>query len=121
MRCFKRDPIHNSRTALATSTLLYPESERLYSLLRRTHKEEGDPKTLQQLETIETFCDIYQRLSTKPIRFRVNFPDEFITFNRTIYMDLMTIDKQTVLHIVDKDTKFNAASFMKDGEDAEET
>lgn len=47
----------------------------------------------------------------KPHRFRALIPNGDCVFNQTLGMDSMKIGNKTVLHIVDRDTKFSAAVF----------
>lgn len=98
----------------------HPNSERLFSLMRRADPGSTSPQVLKDLEKIEGACDVCQRLGHAPHRFRVAMPDENVVFNRTLCLDLMTIDGKQVLHIVDKNTKFSAASFLS-SETADET
>ena len=90
----------------------HPESQRLFAILRRSRREECSPQILQQLEEIERSCDVCQRMAKGPNRFRVTLPQNDIIFNRTLSCDLFTIEGKITLHIVDRDTKFNAAAFL---------
>ena len=63
------------------------------------------------LEKITKSCDAFQRLSSEPGRFRVALPHEDVVFSRLLYLDLMSLDGDSVLRIVCKDTLFSAASF----------
>lgn len=47
-----------------------------------------------------------------PGRFRIRLPSGEIIFNGTLCCDIFTIEGNTILHIVDRDTKFNAATFL---------
>lgn len=77
------------------------------------------PEIHKELLNISSSCDIFQRLSKEPGRFRVELPDEDIVFNRTVIMDLMSFESSNGLHIIDKDTLFSAAIFLSSGESAE--
>ena len=91
----------------------HPNSERLYSLMKRGVPGKTSPRVLHDLEEIESTCDLCQRLSHAPHRFRVSLPDKDVVFNRTVCMDIMFLEGKPVLHIVDRDTKFSAAAFLK--------
>lgn len=93
----------------------HPHTDRLVSLIHRGAKEHAKPGLRKKLEHIRETCDTCQRLAKEPGRFRVAIPNEDCVFNRSVGMDLMKIEKRTVLHVVDRDTKFSAASFL-DGE-----
>lgn len=90
----------------------HPDSQRLFSVLRRANPEECSSQTLAELEDVEEECDICQRLSKAPSRFRVSMPHDSITFNRLLFCDLMFLEGKPVLHCVEKDTKFNVAAFL---------
>lgn len=67
----------------------------------------------QTLDKTRNTCDIFQRNGEKPHRFRVSIPDEECVFNQPVGLDLMEIRGKTVLDIVDRDTKFFAATFLR--------
>jgi len=41
-------------------------------------------------------------------------PEEDLCFNRRVMIDLMTLKQMPVLHVVDRDTLFSAATFLRD-------
>lgn len=91
----------------------HPESGRLYSLMRRADPQQTTSYVLQDLEALSAKCDMCQRNAGEPRRFRVALPHDDIVFNRTVFLDLMFLKSKPVLHIVDMDTKFSAASFLE--------
>eukprot|EP00171_Calliarthron_tuberculosum_P018035 IDg18035t1 len=97
----------------------HPKPERLYSLIKRAGDREATPETMKKLENLTESCDVCQRLSEQPGRFRVSLPNEEIVFNRVVLIDLMYLDSKSVLHIICKDTLFSAAIFLSDGESAQ--
>jgi len=90
----------------------HAKAERLYALMRRAKDEHATPKTLRQLENVTEACDLCQRLAQEPSRFRVAMPDEDICFNKRVMIDIMTLEQTSVLHGVDRDTLFSAATFF---------
>jgi len=92
----------------------HAKPERLYSLMRRAKDKQATPETLRQLEDVTVACDVCQRFSKEPSRFRVAMPAEDIRFNRRVMADVMTLAKTSVLHVVDRDTLFSAAVFLRD-------
>ena len=108
--------IHRQTLTRIHRHFFHPHSERLFSLMKRAQDPDATPETQKQLEEITNSCDICQRLAKEPGRFRVALPSEDIVFNHTVYMDLTKIDFTQCLHIVDKDTLFNAAVFLSSGE-----
>ena len=91
----------------------HPDSERLYSVMSRADPERTSPEVLRALKQISSTCDLCQRRSRAPHRFRVALPDADVVFNRTVCLDLMYLENTPVLHVVDKDTKFSAAAFLE--------
>ncbi|CDF33317.1 unnamed protein product [Chondrus crispus] len=92
----------------------HPTSDRLYAVMKRADPEHCSPQDLHKLEDVTARCDVCQRLSRAPSRFRVSLPHKDIVFNRILCVDIMFLDKKVVLHCVDKDTKFNSAAFISD-------
>lgn len=95
------------------------QPERLFALLKQAGDSAAVQTTMKQLEDLSASCDICQRLARAPDRFRVSFPAEKIVFNRLILLDLMYLDGLPVLHVVDNDTLFSAATFLTEGETSE--
>lgn len=89
----------------------HPHPNRVFNLMKRAEDPEATAETLEALEKVSASCEICQRLADQPGRFRVSLPRDDITFNHTLLMDLMSLDSRNVLHIVCKDTLFNAACF----------
>ena len=53
---------------------LHPKSERLYAVMRLSDQNSCSPQDLRQLQEIASKCDVCQRLSRAPSRFRVSLP-----------------------------------------------
>lgn len=96
----------------------HPSTSKLQALIQKGAPKHNLPDLAKTLDHVRDTCDTCQRLAKEPSRFRVSMPSEDCVFNRTVGMDLMKINKKTVLHVVDKDTKFSAATFTK-GESSE--
>lgn len=75
---------------------------------------------MADLERITATCEVCQPESDAPHRFRVSLPHGECVFNRIVCLYLIKLKRRTVLHVVDKDTKFSAACFLK-GESSAET
>lgn len=91
---------------------IHPEPHRLYAMMKRGAPEKLRPEYLTALEEITRSCDVCQRQTNAPHRFRVSMPHGECTFNRLVSLDLMSLEKCTALHVVDVDTKFGAACFL---------
>jgi hypothetical protein len=90
----------------------HPSANRLYSLLERSgHAEDVDKRLLQRLTRL---CEHCQKHGKSPGRFKFTLRDKDIDFNHSIFVDIMYIDHQPVLHIIDEATRYQAARFMKD-------
>ena len=90
----------------------HPNSDRLYAVMKRADPGKCSPQDLQELEDITAQCDVCQRLSRAPSRFRVSLPHKNIVLNLVLCLDIMLLDQRPVLHCVDKDSKFNSAAFL---------
>lgn len=51
-------------------------------------------------------------MSKEPSRFRLALPEEDICFIHFVYLDLVFLEKQAVLHDVDRDTLVSEASTL---------
>jgi len=93
----------------------HPQPLSIYKMMKQAKDPKATPETLGALEKITTSCDVCQRISSQPGRFRVALPNKDLLFNRVVLMDLMSFESKPVLHMVCKDTLFSAAAFL-DGE-----
>jgi len=96
----------------------HPAAERLSALLARAGGPKATPNARAELDRVAAACQVCQRLAKAPSRYRVALPADGVTFNRTVYLDLMYLDGRSVLHVVDRDTAFSAAAFTR-AEDVE--
>ena len=90
----------------------HPSSKKLYNLLKRAGLEAVDSDTLRKLEQIVSRCDPCQRIKIAPLRFRVTLDQENTRFNSKVYMNLLHLEGEYVLHIIDEATRFSAAKFV---------
>lgn len=91
----------------------HPSTEELLGIIQHGAKEHAIPDLRSQLEHILEICDTCQRLAKETSRFRVTMPNTDCVFNRTVGMGIMKLEGHSVLHIVDHDTKFSAASYLE--------
>jgi hypothetical protein len=90
----------------------HPSADRLYKVLEHSGHDNIDKKALHQLNK---FCAHCQKHGKSPGRFKFTLRDnEDVDFNHSIYVDIMYIDGQPVLHIIDEATRFQAARWLKD-------
>jgi hypothetical protein len=113
-------PFFNISTAEAAS--FFTETE-----LRRLHRRFGHPRTerlhtmltaaghdvdTSVLEEIQKFCHFCQSHDRAPQRFKFTIKDDS-HFNYEIIIDVVRINNRDVLHVIDTDTSFQAAIFLK--------
>lgn len=91
----------------------HPQPEKLSAVIKRTGPKSYSSSVLSDLEQIQQVCEVCQREVDGRHRFRVCPPYEDCIFSRSISMHLMKLDNRTLLHVVDKDTKFEAACFLE--------
>lgn len=97
--------------------MYHPSSNKLLNLLKRVSPEKISSETKSLLEDIVQSCKVCQTFGARPISFQISTPDE-VVFNQEVLLDLMFLDnRKPVLHVVDRGTCFQAASFLR-GEDA---
>lgn len=96
----------------------HPGTDKLVNLIHQEAPEHDEPELRKKLEHIRKSCEPCQRLAKQPGLFHVFLQNEDCVFNRTVGMDIMKINKQSVLHEIDRDTEFGAATFL-DGESSE--
>lgn len=110
-------PIASSTSYLTESELRnlhrrfgYPSARRLNDILERAGHKEYNHRVI--LEKIGKFCEKCQRYGPTPRHFKFTLRDMDICFNYSIYVDILYIDDQPVLHVVDEATRFQAARFL---------
>jgi Reverse transcriptase (RNA-dependent DNA polymerase) len=92
----------------------HPSADKLYNLLKRARPEDASEETRALLQEITESCHFCQMMARKPITFSVgSAKDPDITFNREVALDIMYLNGRPALHIVDMDTHFHAASFLR--------
>lgn len=88
----------------------HPAADRLARVLTRAGHADVDRSVL---ETISKFCHHCQKHSQAPRRFKFSLKDDH-DFNYEIFVDVMHLDGQNVLHVVDSGTAFHGAQFLKE-------
>jgi hypothetical protein len=91
----------------------HPASDLLASLLKKADPESYDATTLSTLKKISAECVPCAANAPKPRFPKVSVPTSDPTFNRLVIIDILYINGKAVVHIVDRDTKMQAAGFLK--------
>ncbi|KAI0996724.1 hypothetical protein K3495_g11457, partial [Podosphaera aphanis] len=86
----------------------HPSANKLVKLLGRS----GHEFDRQAIEHLTKFCEICQKHSKSPGRFKFKLSDDR-DFNSCVYIDVLWIDEKPVLQVVDDATRFQAASWLK--------
>jgi hypothetical protein len=85
----------------------HPSVQRLHRVLERSGHE-VDRDVLQHLTKYCIFC---QKYGASPGRFKFTLRDD-VEFNYCVYVDVMYINSQPLLHIVDEGTRFQAGRWL---------
>lgn len=97
----------------------HPQPSHIFSMMNQAKYQNATPETLGALEKITKVCENFQMISSQPGSFRVALHKKSVIFNRTVLIDIMSLESTYVLHIVFKDTLFRAEIFL-DGESSNE-
>jgi hypothetical protein len=86
----------------------HPSARRLERVLRRA----GHEVEHKAIERLTRFCHACQLHGKSPGRFKFTVHDDR-EFNASVYVDVMYIEGQPVLHVVDEATRFQAARWLR--------
>jgi hypothetical protein len=86
----------------------HPSANRLIRLLERS----GHDVNRKVIDRLTRFCHSCQMHGKSPGRFKFTLRDN-VDFNHSVYIDVMYIDNQPLLHVVDEGTRFQAAHWLR--------
>lgn len=86
----------------------HPRTDRLYKLLKSAGHDDVDELVLQKIQKLCHQCQLHD---PAPKRFKFSIKDES-HFNYEIIMDVVRLGDRNVLHVIDSDTSFQAATFL---------
>jgi hypothetical protein len=86
----------------------HPRTERLHTMLQAAGHE-VDASILDKIQKFYHFCQSYNKA---PQRFKFSIKDNS-HFNYEIIIDVVQINNRNVLHVINADTSFQAAVFLK--------
>lgn len=81
--------------------------------MHRTDPDNTSTDIMPYLKKITSSCENFKREGSSPHRLKESFPKEDCLFNLTVAIEITRLEENSTLHVVDKDTKFNAACFLK--------
>jgi hypothetical protein len=87
----------------------HPSANRLIKLLERS----GHESNRRAVERLTKFCHYCQKHGKSPGRFKFTLKNDDIDFNHSVFVDIMYIDNNPLLHIVDEATRFQAARWLQ--------
>lgn len=86
-------------------------TDNLMNLLRKADLDTVQEGTRNTIQYIAESYDSCEKLSSLPHGFKFTLRDDS-QFNSTIYVNLLWIDKKTILHVVDESTRYQAARWV---------
>jgi hypothetical protein len=94
--------------------VFHPSAEKLYNRLKRARPQDASEETRALLKEITESCHLCQMMARKPITFSVGSAiDPDIILNREVALYIIYLNGRQVLHVVDMDMHFQAASYLK--------
>lgn len=90
-----------------------PSAGKLCSLLKKVTLCDVDQETRNVLSDVLKQCSTCSEVLLRNLLFKVgSISTDDLIFNRVVSIDLMKIEKETVLHVIDVDTRFSVATFL---------
>lgn len=89
-----------------------PLPGKLFNILKRSRLDQANNIFRNILEEISSACEVCVTFSVPPFSFWTTIPPEEFVFHREVAMDLLYLNKTTVLYIVYTATNLPNASFM---------
>ena len=90
----------------------HPAADRLHRLLERAGHEDINKKSIEHLTKYCSHCQLHGK---SPGRFKFTLrADQNLVFNFSIFVNVMYIDGNPILHIIDEATRFQAAKWLQD-------
>ena len=91
----------------------HPSVSSLYNVLKRARPDETPSGVRNAIQEIQERCQTCQELGRRPKRFKLTVGNDDSRFNHVVAVDIFYIDNSPVLHLVDEETHFNAATFLR--------
>lgn len=91
----------------------------MYAVIRRSEPKNANYDVYSTIFKVQNTYDVCKRNTNESHRYRVSLLATEFVFNWIVSMELMKLDKLTVLHGVDRNTKIGTARFLRDEISAE--
>lgn len=92
---------------------MHPSAFKLYSFISRSDPSKANLSIKNPVEQIIAACDNCKSYKSSPLRFKAAIPSDQILFSQIISVDFLWLYDKPVLHVIDKQTGFGNASFVK--------
>lgn len=92
---------------------MHPSASRLFRLISRADPIKANPSVQRLVEEISAACKDCKSFKSSPLRFKAAIPDDQIIFNHTVSVDLVWLYEKPALHVIDEQTGFRNACFLK--------
>lgn len=92
---------------------MHPSSRRLFDLIARSDPTKATPSIRKLIESISEACSTCQSFKSAPLRFNASMPKDNVVFNHTISIYLVWLDERPAVHVIDEQTRFWSAAFLK--------
>lgn len=92
---------------------MHPSASRLFSSIARADTTKPNSSIQHLFEEITSACLKFQPYKSAPLRFKVSIPNDKILFNQMLSIDLLWLYERPVLRIIDEETGFRNASFLR--------
>lgn len=91
----------------------HPSSKALLNVLELARSNDFEQETKALFEDLTKRCAVCKTFASKPVAFKVSMPVDDIVFNHEVEVDLFWIESSTVLHIIDRGTRYSVAKFVR--------
>lgn len=107
-------PVHRVGAARVHCYFNHPKPYRMNAVVKPGTPLKTHPTDFTRLANIVRSCDVFQLHAEAPHRFLQSMQKDSCIFNILVSLDLMSLNKFTVVHIADVDTKLGSDFFTWD-------
>lgn len=92
---------------------VHPSGSKLHQLIAHADPSKANPSTRRLIEEISAACHNRKTYQSSPLRFKAAIPADRNIFNQVLSIDLLWLQERPALHIIDEQTGFRSAAFLK--------